>query len=133
NAAPFDPGTTKAVQARVVTVASGALVEAIDFSSFVPASRSPGMLALPTGTGVISGALRFPDGTPATGIPILLMSAASVPGGAGPAPAATGQLMQILQSLPPGTRPISTVLTAGGTIFTRFAITSDLNGRYQHC
>src|SRR5262245_15641293 len=52
NAPTFYPGTTNAAEARVVTVASGGLVEAIDFSSFVPASRSPGMVTLPRGTGV---------------------------------------------------------------------------------
>src|SRR5215510_6446496 len=42
----FYPGTTNAAQARVVTVASGGVVESIDFSSFVPASRS-GVMPLP--------------------------------------------------------------------------------------
>src|SRR5262252_4509758 len=60
----FYPGTINAAQARVVTVASGGLVEAIDFSSFVPAAPSGvAGLPLPASTAVLSGVLRFPDGT----------------------------------------------------------------------
>jgi hypothetical protein len=88
NAPTFYPGTTDPSAARIVSVTSRALVEAIDFSSFVPAAR-PGQIAgvATLGYGFVSGVLRFPDGTPAAGIPVVATSVALVPGGAAPSPA----------------------------------------------
>jgi hypothetical protein len=76
-AAPtFFPGTTDVNTARVITVASGVRVDAIDFGSFVPAQRFPAftvgvMPAPPPGsTGVLSGTVRYSDGRPASGITV---------------------------------------------------------------
>jgi protocatechuate 3,4-dioxygenase beta subunit len=128
NSPTFYPGTANAAEARVVTVASGGLVEAIDFSSFVPASRSPsGFVTVPRGTGVVSGVIRFPDGTPAAGIPVLLISAASVSSGGVP------PLLQILQPNLAGAAvgtPSQTISITLAGMFARFFTTTDLNGRY---
>ena len=80
SAPTYHPGTRDIQSARVVTVASGSVNEAIDFSSFVPASSLP-MFGAPVGTGVLSGTLRFPDGTPAGGIAVsaALASVVSAP------------------------------------------------------
>jgi predicted metal-dependent HD superfamily phosphohydrolase len=73
----YYPGTTELTSARAVAIAAGAVVEGVDFSSFVPASRTPtGLSLLPPGsTGVVSGVIRFPDGTPAQSIVALASSA----------------------------------------------------------
>src|SRR5688572_23922217 len=68
SAPTFYPGARGLADARVVTVAAGGLVQAIDFSSFVPPPAS-GIQAV-LGTAVLSGVIRFPDGTPAAGIPV---------------------------------------------------------------
>jgi hypothetical protein len=68
NAPTFYPGTTNVTGARVLTIASGRLVEAIDFSSYVVPSQTGIASILRPGTGVLSGTVRFPDGIPATGI-----------------------------------------------------------------
>jgi len=88
NAPTFYPGTTDPSAARIVSVTSRGLVEAIDFSSFVPSAR-PRQVAVAAilGSGFVSGVLRFPDGTPAAGIPVVSTSAALVPGGPAPSPA----------------------------------------------
>ena len=85
SAPTFYPGTRDAAMARVVTVSAGALVEAIDFSSFVPAARMPTMGSLPVGTGVLSGVIRFPDGAPAAGIAVTAVPASQFAGGLAPA------------------------------------------------
>jgi Carboxypeptidase regulatory-like domain len=108
NSPTFYPGTANAADARVVTVASGGLVESIDFSSFVPASRSA--IGVPMGTGVLSGTLRFPDGTPAPAVPVNAVSAALMSGAPSttPLPALVGNAyLQLVQPNPaPGTPPI---------------------------
>ena len=85
SAPTFYPGTLDAAMARVVTVSAGAIVEAIDFSSFVPATRMPIMGGLPVGTGVLSGVIRFPDGSPAAGISVTAVPASQFAGGLAPA------------------------------------------------
>jgi hypothetical protein len=92
SAPTYHPGTRDIQSARVVTVASGSVNEAIDFSSFVPASSLP-MFGAPVGTGVLSGTLRFPDGTPAGGIAVSAALASVV---SGAVPAAPSQI-----SIPP--------------------------------
>ena len=80
NSPTFYPGTTSSAAARVLTVASGGVIEAIDFSSFVPALQT-GIFRpfVPTGTGVLSGNLRFPDGTPANGVYVAVVPASPQP------------------------------------------------------
>jgi hypothetical protein len=86
-AAPtFYPGTTNMTAARTIAITAGARVEGIDFSSFVPAARSPapGSFQLPPGsTGVLSGTIRYPDGKPASGVAVSAVST-SVIGAAAP-------------------------------------------------
>jgi hypothetical protein len=124
----FYPGTGNAAAARVVTVASGGLVESIDFSSFVPAARL-GLGGLPAGTGVLSGVLRFLDGTPASGIPVVVTSSKSPPNLPG-----VPTLVSTPASASPGALPRSatfTILFASGTgVSARFFTTSDANGRF---
>ena len=105
NAPTFYPGTTDATAARIVSVTSRGLVEAIDFSSFVPAARSSRVAGVGTagsvfvsgvatlGSGFVSGVLRYPDGALAAGIPVVATSAALVPGGAAPSPASMAVLV----------------------------------------
>jgi hypothetical protein len=127
NAPTFYPGTAKAADARVVTVASGGLVEAIDFSSFVPATNSQPF----SGTGVLSGVIRFPDGTPAVGIPVV---AASVSGGGSPSGNFTVQVRgPIALPAPAGTLPAlfqinSIVVRSGGGV--QLLASTDVRGRY---
>ena len=68
SAPTFFPGARSLADARVVTVAAGGLIEAIDFSSFVPPPPSGIQVAM--GTAVLSGVIRFPDGAPAPGITV---------------------------------------------------------------
>jgi hypothetical protein len=131
----FYAGTANAADARVVTVASGGVVAAIDFSSFVPASRSPqGLVFLPTGTGVLSGVIRFPDGTPAAGTPVVIQTASVLSGGGPPA-----VMLQTAAPIPSaaGAAPIplpattivffTTTFVSGGS-FSQ--VMTDANGRY---
>jgi len=56
NAPTVYPGTTDPSAARIVSVTSRGLVEAIDFSSFVPAARSGGVAGVGTAGGfLVSG------------------------------------------------------------------------------
>jgi hypothetical protein len=69
-AAPtYHPNTTDISAARVISVARDLVVQDIDFGTFVPASRTPG--GPPPGNGVLSGVLRYSDGTPASGISVV--------------------------------------------------------------
>jgi hypothetical protein len=82
----YFPGTTNLADARVISVARGGLVDNIDFSSFVPASRtlSGAVTSIPTlppgSTGVLQGVLRFSDGAPAAGMTVLAIPAAVIAG-----------------------------------------------------
>jgi len=132
----FYPGTARAAEARVVTVTVGGLVEAIDFSSFVAAQRSPGLVTIARGTAVISGVLRFPDGTPAAGIPVIVVSSALVTSAAGPAFSVQRTLIQLVPpnfafgaSGPPSPiQPVAAVVFSGNS--GQFLTTSDASGRY---
>jgi 5-hydroxyisourate hydrolase-like protein (transthyretin family) len=109
NAPTFFPGTTTVEAARVFTVSSGGLIEAIDFTSYVPALQT-GIRGpfVPLGTGALSGNLRFPDGTPAQGVIVIVVAAS---------PAAA-----------PGLMP--TVMTLANGIAGIGRASSDSNGRY---
>jgi 5-hydroxyisourate hydrolase-like protein (transthyretin family) len=92
NSPTFYPGTTSVAGARVVTVTPGGIIEGIDFSSFVPASSRTGILAsiaLTVNTAALSGTVRYPDGTPATGITVSAVPASMILGGLAPSPTAT--------------------------------------------
>jgi len=69
----YFPNESSITSAKVVSVSTDAVVPDVNFSRFVPAAP-PGIQrggALPPGsTGVLSGVLRFPDGSPAAGIPV---------------------------------------------------------------
>ena len=74
----YFPGTPDVAMARVISITSAAVIEAIDFARFVPASRNPGgilgigFIASPNATGVVSGVIRYPDGTPAANVAVTL-------------------------------------------------------------
>jgi len=138
----FYPGTANAADARVVTVASGAAVAAIDFASFVPATRSGGLQIMPLGTGFLSGVIKYPDGTPATGVPVVLQSASAASGGGTlltplivqattpAAPAAGAPPATAFGAAPPvGINPTYVTISINGS-FVRFFATSDTSGRY---
>jgi hypothetical protein len=134
-AAPtYYPGTADISRARVVEVSSRSLVEAIDFSSFVPATRAPTFQTVIQGTGIISGTLRFPDATPAAGIRVAAVPA--LPSG-GPLPlqpttvsAFSGNIIVVSRVAPPtGTTAASTSFTYVVGTAARSAI-SDNTGAY---
>ena len=114
SAPTFYPGTLDAAMARVVTVSAGAIVEAIDFSSFVPATRMPTMGGLPVGTAVLSGVIRFPDGSPAAGIFVTAVPASQFAGGLAPAGVAApgGSIILLSRSAAPGAVPPTGVVVS---------------------
>jgi hypothetical protein len=123
----YFPGTTDLAAARIVVVTAGGLAENVDFSGFVPAARNP-VSALPTrvvGSGVLSGVIRYPDGTPAAGITVAAASKS--------APAVTPGVTLAMQVLnqPPGAPSI--FLSTGAPVFIQPALpaVTDLNGRYR--
>jgi hypothetical protein len=65
----YHPNTTDISAARIITVARDFVVQDIDFGTFVPATAAP--RGFPPGNGVLSGVLRYPDGTPASGISVV--------------------------------------------------------------
>jgi hypothetical protein len=96
----YFPGTTNLAEARIVTVGANATIPNIDFGSFVPANRAPGasrapggFSLLPPGSGVLSGVLRFPDGTPAPGVSVVAIPVALVGTTGAPAPPVSLPLM----------------------------------------
>jgi hypothetical protein len=96
----YFPGTTTLSAARVLTVAANGTLSDIDFGSFVPANRSPGGTARPAGSGVLSGTLRYSDGTPATGISVAAIPTSMV------GPTGTPTVSQpIITSIPPPPPP----------------------------
>lgn len=104
-AAPtFYPGTTDVNAARIITVVSGMRVEAIDFGSFVPAQRFPtftiGLIPSlpPSSTGILSGTVRYSDGTPASGITV----SAFPQTGTGVGTYLVGPNPGLIPALPPG-------------------------------
>jgi hypothetical protein len=84
----YFPGTTTFSAARVLTVAANGVISNIDFGTFVPPNRSAGagFSLVPPGSGVLSGVLRFPDGTPAIGIRVVAIPVSLVGTTAAPAP-----------------------------------------------
>jgi len=79
DAPTYFPGTSNVAAARVISITSSAVIDGIDFSGFVPAARSPLGVGLPfavfpapgprpDATGVLSGVIRYSDGTPAAGL-----------------------------------------------------------------
>src|SRR5688572_2529848 len=78
----YFPGTSDPAASRVITVATGEATANIDFASFVAAPLRPGLASAPVGTGVISGVVRYPDGTPAASIMVAAspISSRSSPG-----------------------------------------------------
>jgi hypothetical protein len=67
----YFPGTTDISTARVLTIARDVTIPDINFGAFVPATRGTTSAPRPTGNGVLSGVLRYPDGTPASGINVI--------------------------------------------------------------
>jgi plasmid stabilization system protein ParE len=109
-AAPtYYPGTSDITAARVITVARDLVVSDIDFGTFIPASRNVNGIAVrPAGNGVLSGVLRYPDGTPASGIAVV----ATPVSGAGPG-------VSIITTTPGGIPTINA--TAIGTVLNSAA------------
>ena len=122
----YYPGIADLAGARVVTVVSAGLVEAVDFSSFVAAPRTTSGVMIVGGTGSISGALRYPDGAPAVGIPVTAVPASTVSGMTLP-PRRTPILVQTGVGLPPtpASVPPGVVIISGGPT------TSGANGAYS--
>jgi hypothetical protein len=82
NSPTYFPGTTDMNAARVVSVAADTTVPDINFGSFVPATPNRGGIpfaVLPTGNGVFTGTLRYPDGKPASGITVIAVPASVLP------------------------------------------------------
>jgi hypothetical protein len=88
DAPTYYPGTISRVDARVISITAGGLVDSVDFSSFVLPVRAPGgaglaiapMVPLPPGsTGVLEGVIRYPDGMPVPGMPVVAVPSAVVP------------------------------------------------------
>jgi hypothetical protein len=76
-AAPtYFPGTSNIASARVITLATGGVVDAIDFGSFVPPGRNLLSLSATIGTAELSGVIRYPDLSPAAGITVVASTAA---------------------------------------------------------
>jgi hypothetical protein len=105
----YFPGTANLADARVISIARGGLVDNIDFSSFVPPSRTGAGISIPPlppgSTGVLQGVIRYPDGVPATGMAVMAIPAAAISGNTGTAPA--------------GLRMNMTTRSTSGTMSTR--------------
>ena len=134
----YYPGTTNAASARVISITAGGLVESIDFSSFVPANRSPSgipgspIAPLPPGsTGVLQGTIRFPDGTPATlGMMVIAVPAAIVGTAAG-ATAGTLGIVSVSSSYSVGPGGQNRVIRRVVNGFNIVQARTDLSGRYR--
>jgi len=73
----YSPGTSDIAAAQVIRITPGAAIANVDFSTFVPPLRtlSGTLFAPPPGsTGVLSGVLRYADGSPASGIPVSIVA-----------------------------------------------------------
>ncbi len=142
----YYPSTTNISSARAIVVSADRALDNINFSQYV--TPGPGNLAglivsvappLPPGsTGVVSGIIRAADGTPAAGIPVVLIASSTLAG----AIAGTGPRPQV-RFLAPGTSTltlssisaivISTQATPVTTQPTPIATGTytDNNGRYR--
>lgn len=109
----YFPNTPDPSQARVVSVAAGSVAGSVDFTRFVPRrAETDNFPALqPQATGMLSGVLRFPDGSPAAGWTVTV-----VPTGTGSFPPA--QLAPLISLSP---------TDAGG----RYSIRNVPPGRYR--
>jgi hypothetical protein len=107
----YSPGTSDISAAQVIRITPGAAIANVDFSTFVPPLRTlPGITFVrSTGsTGVLSGVLRYADGSPAPGLPVSIVAPVASIGTLNPAAFAATQF------------PAS----------PRTQTTSDVNGRY---
>jgi hypothetical protein len=115
----YFPGTANLADARVISIAAGGLVDNIDFSSFVPASRTGTITSItllpPGSTGVLQGILRFPDGAPAAGMAVLAIPAAAIAGNTGTAPGGVMRMAIVRSSSGPMTT-ISRLIVSGHNI-----------------
>jgi len=96
----FSPGTSDIAGAREVRVTAGTVVSNVDFSSFVPALQNPqfAFTQLPPGsTGVLSGVISHPDGTPASGIVVTAVPSSLSRGTVSASPNSVIQLMAIFR------------------------------------
>jgi hypothetical protein len=130
-AAPtYYPGTSDITAARILTVAANGVTPNIDFGSFVPANRNPGGLGIqlsPPGNSTISGVLRYPDGSPASGVRVGVLPASMMPGAGTPASMiVTGTVIYQTTSVVGG-QVVTRILSGGGAA----AAVSDNTGAYR--
>ena len=141
NAPTFYPGTVNIASAKVIVITAGTIVEGVNFSQFIPAAPaqtqntvilSSRTVLPPDSTGVLSGVLRYPDGTPASGISVIAVSlpVANVnPAATPPAIPALG-LPQI--QFQPNT-PANAALPLSALRAARIGVqaVTDISGRYR--
>ena len=108
----YFPGTRDLANARLVTVVAGAVVEGIDFDSFVPAQARLSLLVQPSlPRGTLTGTVRYPDGSPAVGVVVMAFVTAVV--------------------IPPGTVPPWFPMLYGQTDAAgRYRLTTDLTNSF---
>ncbi|HET9131364.1 MAG TPA: hypothetical protein VFO86_10475, partial [Terriglobia bacterium] len=92
----YAPGTPDIAGALAVRITGGTVIENVDFSSFVPATRTiPFILQRPPGsTGVLSGVIHYPDGTPASRMVVIVMPSPLSAGGRSVSPNSSSLLGQ---------------------------------------
>lgn len=133
----YYPGTIELSAARVISIAAGGVVESIDFSSFVPASRTPtgpgvSITPLPSGsTGVLGGTLRFQDGAPAPQMAVVAIPAAALGGTGGAAPSTVVGVFSVMSSVSVGLGGQNRVVRRIVNGFNIPQAVTDVNGRYR--
>jgi hypothetical protein len=128
----YYPATTDVASARVISIVAGGIVQSIDFSSFVPASRTliggNAVAQLPPGsTGVLEGTIRFQDGTPASGLAVAAIPAAAL--GPGVLPALTLRVSTSLSTGAGGVQMLTVRRVVNG--YNIAESRTDANGRYR--
>ena len=76
----YSPGTSDITAAHVIRITKGTAIANVDFSTFVPPPRTAfgNPISPPPGsTGVLSGVIRYADGSPAFGLPVTVVAAVS--------------------------------------------------------
>jgi hypothetical protein len=132
----YYPGTTSVAAARVFSIAAGGLIESIDFSSFVPASRTTligaAIAPLPPGsTGVLGGTIRFPDGLPAGQMQVVAIPAAALAGPGAGAPSGSTSVFTVSRSFISGFAGQAPAYRRIVNGFNIVESVTDINGRYR--
>ena len=121
----YFPDTTSIAAAKPILIAADATIESIDFGKYVAAPATFGLLGggfgpPPGSTGVLSGVVRFANGTAASGLPVLAVPVsilnATITGPPQQQFIAVGQQVSVLSYSQPGTT--QRLIRGGGLAIT---------------